>query len=125
MLFAERERDKFIFLLSQTTFLFACPLVIVIIMCDMSISEETQEKLLVYQRDEITEHHVYKRLARTAISPKNRRILEKIADDELNHYRDWRTYTEQDVSPDKLKVWKYFLLSFWIYIFFRSDFFWN
>ena len=111
MLFAERERDKFIFLSSQTTFLFACPLVIVIIMYDMSISEETREKLLVYQRDEITEHHVYKRLARTAISPENRRILEKIADDELNHYRDWRTHTEQDVSPNKLKVWKYFLIS--------------
>ncbi len=77
----------------------------------MSISEETREKLLVYQRDEITEHHVYRRLARTAKSPENQRILGKIADDELGHYRDWRSHTEQEVSPDKLKVWKYILIS--------------
>ncbi len=77
----------------------------------MSISEETREKLLVYQRDEITEHHVYRRLARTAKSPENQRILGKIADDELSHYRDWRTHTGQEVSPDKLKVWKYFFIS--------------
>ena len=77
----------------------------------MNISENTLEKLLVYQRDEITEHHVYKRLAISAKSPENRRILEKIADDELRHYQDWQSYTRQEVKPDKLKLWKYFIIS--------------
>ena len=77
----------------------------------MNISEDTREKLRAYQKNEITEYHVYKRLASTAKSPENRRILEKIAADELRHYRDWRTHTQQEVKPDILKIWKYLLIS--------------
>ncbi|HNU72896.1 MAG TPA: VIT1/CCC1 transporter family protein [Thermodesulfobacteriota bacterium] len=77
----------------------------------MTMSEEIRRKLLVYQKNEITEHHVYRRLARMAGSPENRRILENIADDELRHYGEWRTYTRQDVAPDRLKIWKYYLIS--------------
>lgn len=77
----------------------------------MDISRELREQLLVYQKNEITEHHIYKRLARAIKSPENRRVLEKIADDELRHYRAWRSYTEQDVEPDKLKIWRYYLIS--------------
>jgi VIT1/CCC1 family predicted Fe2+/Mn2+ transporter len=77
----------------------------------MGISEEIREKLLVYQKDEITEHHIYNRLAKAIKSSENRRVLEEIAGDELRHYRDWRTYTQQDVKPDRLKIWKYYLIS--------------
>lgn len=77
----------------------------------MDISEELREQLLVYQKNEITEHHIYKRLARAIESPENRRVLEKIGDDELRHYRAWRRYTQQDVEPDKLKIWWYYLIS--------------
>jgi len=72
---------------------------------------ELREQLLVYQKNEIAEHHIYQRLASTIKSPENRRILEKIADDELRHYRAWRSYTQQDVKPDKLKIWRYYLIS--------------
>jgi len=75
------------------------------------ISEEIREKLLVYQKNEITEYHIYKKVAGTVKSPENRRILEKIADDELRHYQDWRAYTRQAVKPDQLKIWKYYLIS--------------
>jgi VIT1/CCC1 family predicted Fe2+/Mn2+ transporter len=77
----------------------------------MTISKEIRESLLVYQKNEITEHHIYSRLARTIKSPENRRILEEIAADELRHYRDWRTHTQQDVKPVKLRIWKYYLIS--------------
>jgi VIT1/CCC1 family predicted Fe2+/Mn2+ transporter len=77
----------------------------------MNISEEIRQKLLVYQKNEITEHHIYRRLARTISSPENRRILENIADDELRHYGEWRIYTKQDVAPDRLSIWKYYLIS--------------
>jgi len=77
----------------------------------MDISEELREQLLVYQKNEITEHHIYQRLASTIKSPENRRILEKIADDELRHYRAWRVHTQQDVEPHKLKIWWYYLIS--------------
>ena len=77
----------------------------------MAISEEIREKLLVYQKNEITEHHIYMMLAKTVKSPGNRRVLEEIAHDELRHYWDWRTHTQQDVKPDKLKIWKYYWIS--------------
>jgi len=78
---------------------------------DIDIDKELREQLLVYQKNEITEHHIYKRLVRTVKSPENRRILEEIANDELGHYQSWRIYTQQDVKPDKLKTWKYYLIS--------------
>jgi VIT1/CCC1 family predicted Fe2+/Mn2+ transporter len=77
----------------------------------MDISAELQTQLLTYQKNEITEHHIYERLAKTIKSPENKRILERIADDELRHYRVWRNYTQQDVSPDRLAMWKYYLIS--------------
>jgi VIT1/CCC1 family predicted Fe2+/Mn2+ transporter len=77
----------------------------------MSVSEEIRQKLLTFQKNEITEHHIYMRLAQTIKSPENRRVLEEIANDELRHYREWREYTGQDVKPDKLQVWKYCLIS--------------
>jgi VIT1/CCC1 family predicted Fe2+/Mn2+ transporter len=77
----------------------------------MDISQELREQLLIYQRNEITEHHIYSRLARTVKSPENRQILQKIADDELRHYQDWKHYTRQDVQPDRLKIWFYYWIS--------------
>jgi VIT1/CCC1 family predicted Fe2+/Mn2+ transporter len=77
----------------------------------MAISQEMRERLLIYQRNEITEHHIYTKLARTIKSPENRRVLEQIAQDELRHYREWRTYTQQEVRPSRLKIWKYYLIS--------------
>ena len=77
----------------------------------MNISGEVREQLLAYQKNEITEHHVYLKLAGGVKSPENRRVLEKIADDELQHYNTWRTYTQQNVKPNRLKIWKYYLIS--------------
>ncbi len=76
----------------------------------MTINEEIRKKLLVYQKNEITEHHIYGKLARRIREPENRRILENIADDELRHYRTWRTHTQQDVEPRQLTICMYYLL---------------
>jgi VIT1/CCC1 family predicted Fe2+/Mn2+ transporter len=77
----------------------------------MSISEEIRQRLLVFQKNEITEHNIYRKLARTVRSRENRRILENIADDELRHYGVWRSHSRQDVAPDPLRIWKYYLIS--------------
>lgn len=77
----------------------------------MSITEATRQKLLGFQRTEITEHHIYRRLAGTIRSAENRRVLEHIAEDELRHYEQWRAYTGQDVTPSRWRVWKYYLIS--------------
>jgi VIT1/CCC1 family predicted Fe2+/Mn2+ transporter len=77
----------------------------------MEIDQELRDQLLVYQRNEITEHHIYKRLAETIRSSENRRILAKIADDELRHYHAWKAHTQQEVEPNRFQVWKYCWIS--------------
>lgn len=77
----------------------------------MALNEALQAQLLEYQRNEITEYHIYRRLAETIQAPKNARILSEIADDELRHYNEWKAYTDQDVEPSKFQVWKYVWIS--------------
>lgn len=77
----------------------------------MDISKELQEQLLTYQKNEITEHHIYKRLAAIVKSPENTRVLEAIADDELRHYHEWRAYSQRDVKADKFCIWRYYWIS--------------
>ncbi len=77
----------------------------------MSLSEEIRQKLLIFQRIEITENHIYSRLVGTVKSPENRRVLEKIAADEMRHYEQWRSYTGQSVAPDRWAITRYFWIS--------------
>jgi len=77
----------------------------------MNIDQNLRQQLLAYQKNEITEHHIYTRLARTADSPANRALLEKIAADELRHYQEWRAHTQQEVKPDTLKIHAYYWIS--------------
>jgi len=77
----------------------------------MTISKALRETLLVYQKNEITEHHIYRKLAQAIKSPENSQVLQQISDDELRHYEEWKAYTQQDVKPDRLKIWKYYLIS--------------
>jgi len=68
-------------------------------------------KLLEYQRSEITEHHIYRKIASSMKPGKNRETIERIARDEMRHYEIWRSYTGRDVRPDLLKLWFYYLIS--------------
>jgi VIT1/CCC1 family predicted Fe2+/Mn2+ transporter len=77
----------------------------------MELSNALRQKLLKAQANEITEYHVYRRIASTLPNQDNRRIIEQIAEDELNHYNTWKTYTGQDVRPQWGKVWFYALIS--------------
>ncbi len=77
----------------------------------MSISPELRAQVLRYQRDEITGHHIYRELAKTIKSPENRRIVEAIAADELAHYHQWESYTQQAVKPEWLKIRIYYGIS--------------
>jgi len=76
----------------------------------MTITGETRKQPLVYQRNEITEHHIYTRLAANMKDAANRQVLERIAADELRHYHSWKAHTGRDVAPDRLKVaWFYWI----------------
>ncbi len=76
----------------------------------LAITPEIREKLLAFQRNEITENLIYTRLAQSVKAPENRRVLERIAADELRHYQVWRSYSGQDVLPDRFKAWVYIVI---------------
>lgn len=69
-----------------------------------------QEVLLKAQRNEITEHIIYARLAEKEKSQHNRKILNSIAKDELNHYNILKSVTKAEIGPSTLRVYFYTLL---------------
>ena len=73
--------------------------------------ELDREKISIVQKNEITEHIIYKRLSESVKEPHNKKILRQISRDELGHYRFWRKYTRGDVKPDRLKIWRYLIIS--------------
>lgn len=77
----------------------------------MTISNETKTELLKAQRTEITEYHVYTRIAKTLPDENNRKIVEHIGEDEKRHYEIWKSYTGKAVKPNKFLIWLYTTIS--------------
>ncbi len=74
------------------------------------MDREFREKILEFQRNEITEYHVYGILSKKA-DKKNSKVLKKIADDEFRHYNEWKRLTEEEVKPNKAKIFSYSLIA--------------
>lgn len=72
---------------------------------------EIEKSVMNAQRRELTEYFVYKTLSKSAKDAYNKKILQRIADDELRHYNFWKTYTHKDAGPKNLKLWRYILIS--------------
>ena len=77
----------------------------------MQLSEDIRKKVILFQQTEITEYHIYKRLAQRIKSAENAKILGQIAEDELRHYNGWKEYTQEEVQPRWFFVWFYYLVS--------------
>lgn len=77
----------------------------------MNISDTARKKLLGFQRNEITEYHIYSKLSSGISDKNNRKVLEDIASDELRHYNQWKEYTHQEIKPDSFKVFFYVSIS--------------
>ena len=78
------------------------------------LSANAKSQLLSFQRNEITEYHIYHCLAEMQKSPENSRILERIAEDEKRHYDHWKKYTSEDVEPDWSRVRRFCWISAWV-----------
>ena len=71
--------------------------------------EKIEELIEDFQKREITEHFIYRKIAK-GVNGNNRKVLEKIADDELSHYRKFREYSKKDLKPDKFFIFLYSLI---------------
>lgn len=75
------------------------------------MDQPMKARILKFQRSEITEYHVYRRLADSLPESHNRSVLIRISEDEKRHYGIWKRHTGRDTSPDRLKIWRYYLIS--------------
>lgn len=69
------------------------------------------EMLLKEQKDEITAHHIYRKLALRMPEGDNRSILLKISEDEKKHYILLKSYTKQDIKPNSFHIFFYYWIS--------------
>jgi VIT1/CCC1 family predicted Fe2+/Mn2+ transporter len=65
------------------------------------------DKVLAAQKNEVTEAKVYENIAKFIKDENNRETVQKISREESKHARIWQSYTNQEVKPDRLKVWLY------------------
>jgi len=70
-----------------------------------------RNQVLSFQKTELTEHSIYKRLAEKMRDPGNRKILNSISAEELKHCNIWKKYTETGMKPDRFKIWLYTFIS--------------
>lgn len=73
-------------------------------------NEDVKNRILAFQRNEITEHMIYTALSKR-VKGKNSQLLKRIAEDEQRHYGEWRGYTRRDVRPSRLMLFKFLLIS--------------
>lgn len=76
-----------------------------------ALSPETRKQLIIAQRNEITEYHIYSRLAKKIKDPENADTLNKIAEDEHRHYKIWMKYTGREVNPSKWEISKFYWIA--------------
>ncbi|MBS7657187.1 VIT1/CCC1 transporter family protein [Candidatus Bathyarchaeota archaeon] len=74
------------------------------------LDKKIVDMILVFQKNEITEHAVYRGLAKRT-KGKNSEVLKRIADDELRHYSEWKKITGVEVQLDSFSAFKYSLFS--------------
>jgi VIT1/CCC1 family predicted Fe2+/Mn2+ transporter len=70
------------------------------------MDESMKKRILAAQRNEITEYHVYTKLAELAKNEQNAQVLREIGEAELRHAEFWKTKTGTEVQPDWGKVWR-------------------
>jgi VIT1/CCC1 family predicted Fe2+/Mn2+ transporter len=70
-----------------------------------------QKKLLLAQRNEISEYHTYSWLAKRTKDSRNQEILERIANEELSHYNIIKNLTQTEVKPRWFWVHRYRFIS--------------
>jgi VIT1/CCC1 family predicted Fe2+/Mn2+ transporter len=76
-------------------------------MNEQGLTKEQLKDIKQFQENEITEYHIYRRLAKK-IRGTNSQVLKDIAEDELRHYHFWKDYSGVDIKPNRWKVFKFY-----------------
>ncbi|MCA1949254.1 MAG: VIT1/CCC1 transporter family protein [Treponema sp.] len=75
------------------------------------MDEALKKRILAAQKNEITEYHVYTKLAALAKTEQNAQVLRDIGEAERRHAEFWKTKTGVEVQPNWGKVWRTVMLA--------------
>ena len=76
-----------------------------------TLDAETMKSLQTAQKNEITEYHIYLKLASYIKDEHNSKILQQIARDEHRHYHELKKFTGTEKKPHTWKVYFYTLIA--------------
>ncbi|MEA3280251.1 MAG: VIT1/CCC1 transporter family protein [Thermodesulfobacteriota bacterium] len=75
------------------------------------ISSEAMKRMLADQQDEITAHHLYKKIALIIKDENNKKIVEHVAADEIKHYKRLKSLTGRDFKAQRVKVFIFYWMT--------------
>ena len=75
------------------------------------LSEKALEIIKKMQQNELTESVIYSEIAKFAKGDENKETLQRLAREEKSHYEIWKSYTDIEMKPNKLKVFWYKLMA--------------
>ncbi len=75
------------------------------------LDQELKKSILRAQKNEITGHIIYQKLANILKDREKAKILERLSQDELSHYEFWQGLTKKSIKADKFKIFFYILIS--------------
>ena len=75
------------------------------------VSAEALRIIRKMQQNELTESVIYEKIAAFAKGEENKQTLLRLAREEKAHYQIWKTYTGEEMKPEKGKVLKFTFLA--------------
>lgn len=64
-----------------------------------------------FQKQEITGSLIYRKLANRQKDPENKKLLNQMSDDEMNHYKIYRSLTGKEISASRWQIIKYSIIA--------------
>ncbi len=68
------------------------------------MNAEQLNKVIRFQKDEMTGHVIYSKLARMIKDPHNAKIVHEMSATEMRHYQFWKKISNADVRPNYIKA---------------------
>jgi VIT1/CCC1 family predicted Fe2+/Mn2+ transporter len=75
------------------------------------LPKKIRDHIFSAQASEITEYHIYNKLAKAIKKEDNARTLKRIANEELRHHDFWAGITRRKAEPNKWKIFKYYWMA--------------
>ena len=73
----------------------------------MKIDAKTKKRIIAFQKNEITEYHIYKKLSEIEKDAKNKKVLFSIANEENKHFSKLSKFSNTFPKPNRFKIFCY------------------